>query len=83
MVGTDVIHIIKHGDEVMQDLIKKIRFYMNMNQTEFSELLNVTFATVNRWENGRALPNKLAQDNLESARMKLIESMMFRYTIWF
>ena len=48
----------------MQDLIKKIRFYMNMNQTEFSELLNVTFATVNRWENGRALPNKLAQDKV-------------------
>ena len=37
---------------------------MNMNQTEFAELLNVTFATVNRWENGRALPNKLAQDKI-------------------
>ena len=35
-----------------------------MNQTEFAELLNVTFATVNRWENGRALPNKLAQDKI-------------------
>ena len=48
----------------MQDLIKKIRAHMNMNQTEFAELLNVTFATVNRWENGRALPNKLAQDKI-------------------
>lgn len=48
----------------MQDLIKKIRSYMNMNQTEFAEKLNVTFATVNRWENGRALPNKLAQDKI-------------------
>ena len=37
---------------------------MNMNQTGFAELLNVTFATVNRWENGRALPNKLAQDKI-------------------
>ena len=37
---------------------------MNLNQTEFAELLNVTFATVNRWENGRALPNKLAQDKI-------------------
>ena len=37
---------------------------MNMNQTEFAERLNVTFATVNRWENGRALPNKLAQDKI-------------------
>lgn len=48
----------------MQDLIKKIRSYMNMNQTEFAEQLNVTFATVNRWENGRALPNKLAQNKI-------------------
>ena len=48
----------------MQDLIKKIRSHMNMNQTEFAEQLNVTFATVNRWENGRALPNKLAQDKI-------------------
>lgn len=54
----------QHGDDIMQDLIKKIRSHMNMNQTEFAERLNVTFATVNRWENGRALPNKLAQDKI-------------------
>ena len=56
--------VMKHGDDIMQDLIKKIRSHMNMNQTEFAELLNVTFATVNRWENGRALPNRLAQDKI-------------------
>ena len=55
---------MRHGDDIMQDLIKKIRSHMNMNQTEFAELLNVMFATVNRWENGRALPNKLAQDKI-------------------
>lgn len=55
---------MRHGDDIMQDLIKKIRSHMNMNQTEFAEFLNVTFATVNRWENGRALPNKLAQDKI-------------------
>ena len=48
----------------MQDLIKKIRSHINMNQTELAEKLNVTFATVNRWENGRAVPNKLAQDKI-------------------
>lgn len=45
----------------MEMLIKQIRTYLNMSQTEFAEQLNVTFATVNRWENGRAVPNKLAQ----------------------
>lgn len=48
----------------MQELIKQIRLYMDMNQIEFAERLNVTFATVNRWENGRAVPNKLAQSML-------------------
>ena len=48
----------------MQKLIKQIRIYLNMSQTEFAEQLNVTFQTVNRWENGRALPNKLAQSKI-------------------
>lgn len=48
----------------MQNLIKQIRSYSNMSQSEFAEQLNVSFATVNRWENGHALPNKLAQDKI-------------------
>lgn len=48
----------------MQKLIKQIRAYLNVSQTEFAEQLNVTFQTVNRWENGRAVPNKLAQSKM-------------------
>ncbi len=48
----------------MQSLLKQIRTHLNMSQTEFAEQLNVTFATVNRWENGRAVPNKLAQSRI-------------------
>lgn len=48
----------------MQILIKQIRKHLNISQTELAEQLNVTFATVNRWENGRAVPNKLAQTKL-------------------
>ncbi len=35
-----------------------------MSQTEFAKQLNVTFQAVNRWENGRALPDKLAQSKM-------------------
>ena len=45
----------------MNLFIKNIRTYLNISQAEFAEKLNVTFATVNRWENGRSVPNKLAQ----------------------
>lgn len=48
----------------MHLLIKQIRTHLNMSQTEFAEQLNVSFATVNRWENGRAVPNKLAQSKM-------------------
>lgn len=49
---------------MMQMLMKEIRTYLNMSQTEFAEQLHVAFATVNRWENGRAEPNQLAQSKL-------------------
>lgn len=48
----------------MQVLIKQIRAHLNMSQAEFAEQLNITFATVNRWENGHSKPNKLAQTQL-------------------
>ena len=51
----------------MKTLIKQIRAHLNMSQTEFADRLNVTFATVNRWENGRTVPNKLAQTAIYEA----------------
>lgn len=39
----------------MKALLKIIREYLNMSQTELAELLNISFATVNRWENGRGI----------------------------
>ena len=62
----DIIRIYQNviDGENMKSLLKQIRDHLNMNQTELAELLNVTFATVNRWENGRAVPNKLAQTTL-------------------
>lgn len=48
----------------MQALIKQIRTYLNMSQDEFARHLNVRYLTVNRWENGHSLPNKLAQSKI-------------------
>lgn len=48
----------------MNTLIKQIRQHLNLSQTEFAEQLNVTFQTVNRWENGKVVPNKLAQSKI-------------------
>ncbi len=45
-------------------VFKQIRSYLDMSQQEFADELGVTFATVNRWENGRASANRLAQEKV-------------------
>ena len=41
-------------------IIKSIRDILGMSQTELAEQLGVSFATVNRWENGHCEPSKIA-----------------------
>jgi len=48
----------------MNELIRGIRASLGMSQSELAERLGVSFATVNRWENGRSVPAKLAQSAL-------------------
>lgn len=48
----------------MNVLIKAIRNYAGLSQQEFGNRLGVTFATVNRWENAKTVPNKIAQIKL-------------------
>ena len=48
----------------MKDLIKAIRFAANMNQEQFASTLGTTPLSINRWENGKTLPNRMAQTQL-------------------
>lgn len=48
----------------MRDLIKKIRLTSNMNQEQFAEAIGTTVLSINRWENGKTEPNKMAQKHL-------------------
>jgi putative transcriptional regulator len=41
--------------------VKMAREKMNMSQEGLARALNVSFATINRWENGKTHPNKMAQ----------------------
>ncbi len=45
----------------MQKFLKKIRISVNFSQVAMADELGVTFATINRWENGHTIPNRLAQ----------------------
>lgn len=40
--------------------VKYVRKKLGYTQAGFAKVLNVSFATVNRWENGRVAPSALA-----------------------
>ena len=45
--------------------VKLVRTALNLSQEELAHALGVSFATVNRWENGKTSPSKLAQRQFE------------------
>lgn len=57
----------------MHEMIKAIRVQSGLSQADFADALRVSFSTVNRWENGKVIPNQLAQRSVyEFARSKEI-----------
>ncbi len=48
----------------MKELIKAIRSAANMNQEQFASALGTTPLSINRWENGKTMPNRMAQTQL-------------------
>lgn len=48
----------------MKELIKAIRSAANMNQEQFASALSTTPLSINRWENGKTMPNRMAQTQL-------------------
>lgn len=47
------------------DEIRKLRQQQFMSQTDFANLLGVSFTTVNRWENGKSKPSYKAMKNID------------------
>ncbi len=45
----------------MDNIILAIRERLNVSQDELAKMIGISFATVNRWENGHSSPNKAAQ----------------------
>ena len=54
----------------MKDLIKAIRDASMMNQVEFAQALGTTPVSINRWENGKSKPNKMAQKQIYTLCME-------------
>ncbi|MGH7984141.1 MAG: N-6 DNA methylase [Candidatus Udaeobacter sp.] len=50
----------------MPSLIRDLRSRLSLSQEQLAQRLNVSFATVNRWENGRAEPQGSARSALDA-----------------
>lgn len=48
------------------EIIKEIRSYLNLSQSELADVLGVSFATVNRWEKGHCEPSQIAVNAIKN-----------------
>lgn len=55
--------------------LKKAREQIGLSQQSFADQLGVSFSTVNRWEQGRHIPNKIT--------IKAIEALCKEHSIQF
>ena len=51
--------------------IQEIRRRLKVTQEDFAHMVGVTFSTVNRWENGKSKPNRIAQRILVGLEKKV------------
>ena len=52
------------GDFPMKYLIRKMRDFAEMSQEQFAKEIGTTVVSINRWENGKSVPNPMAQNQL-------------------
>src|SRR5438093_9474563 len=55
--------------------IKRLRDKLGITQMRLAELMGVSFASVNRWENGQSRPSALAWQQITRAEMLGIEAL--------
>jgi len=69
------------------EIVKIVRQKAGMSQEDLARALNVSFATINRWENGKTHPNKLTQavffdfcqkQGLDIENLKDVEDLVWR-----
>lgn len=52
------------------DEIRQLRLATGLSQEDFARELGISFATVNRWENNKAAPSRLAQRLLDKCKKR-------------
>ena len=53
------------------ELVKEVRRQLGISQEELAHELRVSFATINRWENGKTMPFKLVRAQFDAFCRKM------------
>ena len=68
-------------DQNLPELVKEIRRQLALSQEDLARELGISFATVNRWENGQVKPSKLAKAQFNSFCAKKIRQGKLKLSI--
>jgi DNA-binding transcriptional regulator YiaG len=67
-------------DQSLPELVKEVRRQLSLSQEDLARELGISFATVNRWENGVVKPSKLAKAQLDNFCAKMTRQGKLKLT---
>ncbi len=65
---------LKVEKSAIAHLVRELRQAMKLSQEKFADKLEMTFPTINRWENGHAVPSRLALKQIDGLLNELSHS---------
>ncbi len=67
-----------NSPETFPELVREVRRQLGISQEELAHALGVSFATINRWENGKTMPFKLARAQFDSFCSRMVKAGKLR-----
>jgi len=58
--------------ENLPEVVKEVRRQLALSQEDLAREIGVSFATVNRWENGKSKPSRLARAQFDNLCARMI-----------
>lgn len=79
---TPVLSSMIGNPKAFPALVKEVRRQLEISQEELAHKLGVSFATINRWENGKTTPFKLARGQFDAFCKKMSAAKKLDLTEW-
>ncbi|NIA09309.1 MAG: helix-turn-helix domain-containing protein [Nitrospiraceae bacterium] len=67
-----------NSPKTFPELVKEVRRQLGISQEELAHELGVSFATINRWENGKTMPFKLTRMQFDAFCKKMVAAKKLR-----